>query len=100
MANYEAYKNGINTRFGNGQNTNLGGRKKKLSTIIKNKGYSKDDIKTALIEVCFYTLSELKEVVSDSKQPIIIIIISNAFLTAYNTSDYSKIKQVITDILG
>lgn len=99
MANDKAYLNGIGTQFGNGQNTKLGGRKKLLSTIIKEHGYSKDDIKTAFIEVCFYTLNELKQVASDSKKPVIISIIASTFLTAYNTNDYKKIKSIIDYIL-
>ena len=37
-----------------------GGRKKKIYTILKEKGYSKDDINTCFGELMFYWYSSVK----------------------------------------
>lgn len=80
---------------------NIGkGRKKKIYTVIKEMGYSADDVKTAFGELAFYTLGELKAVYSDESKPIITRIIANQFFTALKKSDWNKIKEILEHVIG
>lgn len=76
------------------------GRKKKIYTILKEKGYCSEDIKTAFGELAFYTISELKKVYDDESKPIIIRIISNQFFQALKKSDWTKIKEILEHVIG
>ena len=92
------------TNFGDKINTagfdkhpeNIGnGRKKKIYTILKEKGYSHDDIKTAFNEMAFYTYDELKQVYSDKEKPVITRIIANQFNKCLDNGDWGKIKEIM-----
>ena len=80
---------------------NIGkGRKKKIYTVIKEMGYSADDIKTAFGELAFYSLAELKAVHDDESKPIITRIIANQFFQALSKSDWTKIKEILEHVIG
>ena len=80
---------------------NIGnGRKKKIYTILKEKGFSADDIKTAFGEMAFYKLSELKKVYEDEEKPIIARIVANQFFQALKKSDWTKIKEILEHTIG
>lgn len=76
------------------------GRKKKIYTVIKETGYSSDDIKTAFGELAFYSLSELKKIHDDESKPIITRIIANQFFMALKKSDWNKIKEILEHVIG
>ena len=95
--------------FGNKRNTegfdknpeNIGkGRKKKIYTILKEKGYSADDIKTAFGEMAFYTIPELKNVHEDESKPVIARIIANQFYLALKKGEWNKIKEILEYVIG
>ena len=77
-----------------------GGRKKKIYTVLKEKGYSADDIKTAFGELAFYTLPELKEVYVDDNKPAIARIVANQFFHALKKGDWTKIKEIMEHVIG
>jgi len=91
---------GKDTRFGSGQDPTKGGRKKKIYTVLKDKGYSKDDVITAFTEMLFYSLDELKEVAQDKTKPIIMGIVATALRDAYIQGDYKKGKDIIEQVIG
>lgn len=76
------------------------GRKKKIYTILKEKGFSADDIKTSFGEMAFYTLSELKDVYDDESKPVIARIVANQFFQALKKSDWTKIKEILEHTIG
>lgn len=76
------------------------GRKKKIYTILKEKGYGKDDIVTAFGELAFYTLTELDEISTDDNKPIITRIVARSFKEAYKKSDWNKIKEILEHVIG
>lgn len=76
------------------------GRKKKIYTILKEKGFCADDIKTAFGEMAFYTISELKSVYDDESKPVIARIIANQFFQALKKSDWMKIKEILEHVIG
>lgn len=77
-----------------------GGRKPKIETILKRKGYNSADIKEAYAEMSFYTLDELKEVFEDESKPIIMRIVANQFYQAMYKSDLSKIMPILEQVTG
>ena len=76
------------------------GRKPKIYNILKEKGYSKDDIATCFSELGFYTIQEAQEVCLDETKPIIMQIIAKCFIKAYEDGDWSKCKDIIDQTLG
>lgn len=92
--------NNLGNRFGEGQVTNNGGRKKKIFTILKERGYGADDIKTAILEMAFSNLAELKAIHADESKPVILRIIANQFEAAFKNSDYKKINDLMQHVLG
>ncbi len=97
------------TNFGDKRNTegfdkhpeNIGkGRKKKIYTILKEKGFSADDIRTAFGELAFYTIDELNKIKDDTKKPIITRIIANQFELALTKNDWYKVKEILEHVIG
>ncbi len=80
---------------------NIGkGRKKKIYTILKEKGYSKDDIKTAFGEQAFYSMSELDELINNDTNPIIVRIVAKQFKQAFEKGDWVRIKDILEHSIG
>lgn len=77
-----------------------GGRKKKIYTILKEKGYSLDDVKAAFGELAFYTIGELQEVIVDDTKPAIARIVANQFVHALKNADWTKIKEILEHVIG
>lgn len=77
-----------------------GGRPLKIYSILKNKGYSKDDITTAFGELAFYTLNELKAVHKDESKPVITRIVANQFYLALSKGDWNKVKEILEHVIG
>ena len=84
----------------NPQNINKNGRPKKIYTIIKEKGYSKDDFVTAIGELFWHTFKELEAIHKDKTKPAIIQIIAGQLYEAYKKKDYNKIKELADHYAG
>jgi hypothetical protein len=76
------------------------GRKKKIYTILKEKGYQADDIKTAFGEMAFYTVKELNAVHNDESKPVITRIVANQFYLALSKGDWAKIREILEHTIG
>lgn len=81
--------------FKKGVVQNPNGAPKKIYTIIKEHGYSGEDVKTAFGELSWYTLNELKDVHKDNTKPIIVRIVANQLFLALSKGDMSKIKEIL-----
>lgn len=80
---------------------NIGnGRHKKIYTILKEKGYSKDDIETAFKELAFYNEKEIESIHDDENNPVIVRIIAKEYYLALEDGDWNKIKDIIEHIIG
>ncbi len=82
------------------ENISKSGRPKKIYTILSEQGYSKDDIRTAFGELGWYTFKELQTVHSNKKTPLIVRIIANQFILAFEKGDYSKVKEILENVIG
>ena len=78
----------------------MGGRKKKIYTILKEKGYGRDDIMTCFGEVAFYSLSELNAFLKTKDVPIITLIVAKLFKKAYDDGDWRYIKEIMEQTIG
>lgn len=84
----------------NPENINKEGRKKKIYTVLKAKGFGADDIRTAFAEMAFYTLKELQEVHNDDKKPIITRIVANQYWQAMKKGDWGKVREILEHVIG
>lgn len=94
--------NGIKSSRGKGfdkQPQNCG-RKKKIYTILKEKGYDKADITTAFGEMAFYSLNELSVAEKNGRMPIITRIVAKQFRLAFSDGDWSLIKEIMEHTIG
>ncbi len=82
------------------ENINKEGRPKKIYTVIREAGYSVDDMKTAFGEVAWYDLKELKKIHEDESKPVILRILANQFYQALKRGDWNKIKEILEHTIG
>ena len=84
----------------NPENINKNGRPKKIYTILKQMGYSKDDVNTCFGELIWYNEEELNKVFNDPEKPIITQITAKALLESKKSGSVSLIKDVLEQVLG
>ena len=88
------------TQFSSTNQPSNNGRKPKIYTVLKEKGYSKEDITTAFGEIAWYTEDELNEVYDDKDLPIITRIVAAQYTKALQKFDWSKIKEIMEHVIG
>ncbi len=76
------------------------GRKKKMLTVTKDLGYSKDDLKLVFANMIWHNEAELVEVAETETHPIIMRIVAKQIIKAYNDSDLGKLKELLEYTLG
>lgn len=76
------------------------GRKKKIYTVLKEQGFSKDDIRTAFGDLAWHNEDELESYASDKSKPMIVRIVARQFLTAYEAKDWGKVRDIIEQTIG
>lgn len=96
----DIHKDGKKTQFSSENQPRNPGRKKKIYTILKEKGFSAEDIRTAFGEMAWYTLKELQQVHKDDKKPIIMRIVANQLFQALKKGEWAKIKEILEYVLG
>lgn len=96
----KGYANITPHQFQPGQSGNPDGRPRKIYTILKEKGYSKDDIMTAFHELAWYSVAELKAIFEKPATPAIVKTIAMAFKKSIESGDLSMIRQVLEYTLG
>ena len=83
-----------------GETLNPNGRPKKIYTIIKESGYTKDDIRAAFEEAGWQTKEELEAIIEDETKPVILKVISRAFLKGAEKGDYRYISEIMQQAIG
>jgi len=86
--------------FKKGEVANPNGRPKKIYTVIKQSGFSKDDIRTAMQEAGWQTAKELEDIIDDETKPAILKIIARAFLKGAERGDYRYISEIMQQAIG
>jgi hypothetical protein len=84
----------------NPQNINRNGPPRKLFTIIKDCGYSKDDAREAMHQLAWLPIDELEKIFKDKNSPVIIKVIAHAFQKAILKGDYRYISEIIQQSIG
>lgn len=88
------------TQFKPGQSGNPNGRPKKIFNLIKESGYSKEDIRDAFDEIGWQTMDDLNEVMLDPNKPVILKVIAKAFLRGADKGDFRYVSEILTHVLG
>lgn len=83
-----------------GQSGNPNGRPKKIYSVLKETGYSKDDIFTIFEEMLFYTIAELKAVVKDKNSPAIVVLVASAIKKGIENGEYNRIREIVYQLIG
>jgi len=98
---YDNFKGKENTNGFDKNPENIGkGRKKKILTILKEQGFSKDDVHTAFKELIWYNIGDLKEVFEDKEKPIILRIVANQLKLALQKGEMNRIKEIVEHTIG
>jgi hypothetical protein len=88
---------GKNTRFGSpgGPDPRQGGRKKTIRNLLRDQGYTGEDIRAAGTILGFMTAEELSETVSDETKPIIVRVIGGALLKSLQKTNLRTVKELL-----
>lgn len=93
-------EDGKASQWKKGQSGNPKGRPPKIYTILKETGYSGQDIQTAFGELAWYTQEDLKRLASAKDTPAIIKITANSLLKAITAKDFRRVKEILEYVLG
>ena len=83
-----------------GETLNPNGRPRKIYTILKESGYTKDDVRTAFNEIAWADVDELQRLFKDPKSPAIIKVIAHAYKRAIEKGDYRYVSEIIQQSIG
>lgn len=84
----------------NPQNCYREGRPKKILSIIKDHGFSKDDLRTAIETLAWQTEDEINQILADELKPIILHVVARAYLTGAKSGDFVRVKELVEYIIG
>ena len=88
------------TPFKPGESGNLNGRPKKIYTVLKESGYTKDDIRDAFSEIGWQNVDDLKEILDDETKPVILKVIAKAFLRGAEKGDFRYVSEILQHVVG
>lgn len=91
---------GAINRFKPGESGNPEGRPKKIFTILKESGFSKDDIRDAFEEIGWQTVEQLQALLDDPAKPAIIKVIAKAFHRGAEKGDYRYVAEILQQVIG
>ncbi len=98
--NPDIVKAGEATQFGKGQDPTKGGRKKNIYKVLKETGYSKDDIRTAFAEMPMHTLKDLQAIYKNDDSPALARVVAKAMHDAVKSGKISGIKEILEYAIG
>ena len=87
--------NQIGNRFSSENQPAKNGRRKNIHTILKDKGYSVNDITAAAGELAFYTEAELEATIQNESLPMITRIIAKNYLRAFQEGSLKEIEHAL-----
>jgi Family of unknown function (DUF5681) len=87
-------------QFKPGKSGNLSGRPKKIYTILKESGYSKDDMRNAFNEISWADPTEIQHIIDSETHPAIVKVVAKAFQKAMEKGDYRYCSEIIQQVIG
>jgi len=86
--------------FKKGQIANPTGRPRKIHTVLKESGYTKDDIREAFSEIGWQTIDDLKQILDDDEKPAILKVIAKAFIRGAEKGDFRYVSEILQHVVG
>ena len=91
---------GAMNRLQKGETGNPNGRPKKIYTVLKQSGFSKDDVRDAFEEIGWQSIDELKEIENDPTKPAILKVIAKAFIRGAEKGDFRYVSEILQHVVG
>jgi hypothetical protein len=83
-----------------GQSGNPSGRPRKIFNVLKEKGYTTDDIKSVFREVMWYDEKEMRDLALDKTKPMIMRITANQVGLALSKGDMRRLTEILEQVIG
>ena len=83
-----------------GTTLNPNGRPKRIYTILKESGYSKEDISDAFAEIGWQNIADLGKILKDKTKPVILKVIAKAFLKGAEKGDFRYVSEILQHVIG
>ena len=91
---------GAINRFSKGESGNPAGRPKRIYTVLKESGYTKDDIRDAFEEIGWQTIDDLEAIAADPGKPAILKVIAQAFISGAKKGDFRYVSEILQHVMG
>lgn len=91
---------GVNTRFSSTNQPKTNGRKKKLTTVLKDYGYGPSEIRDWFRVISQMPLAEVEKLSNDMQQPAIVVAIAAAFIRAQKYGSYKAVSEILEQVIG
>ena len=87
-------------RIQKGETLNPNGRPKKIYTVLKESGYTKDDIRDAFAEIGWQNEADIDEILNDESKPMILRLIAKAFKRGTDKGDFRYVSEILQHVVG
>lgn len=86
--------------FKPGESGNPMGRPKRIYSILKQSGYSKDDIVDAFNEIGWQTQQDAHDILEKDDAPLILKVIAKAFIKGAEKGDFRYVSEILQHVIG
>lgn len=83
-----------------GQSGNPLGRPRRIYSVLKDSGYSREDIADAFAEVGWQTIDDLQAILDDDSKPAILKVIARAFIKGAEKGDFRYVSEILAHCIG
>lgn len=84
----------------NPERINKDGRPRKIYTVLKESGYTKDDIRDAFAEIGWQNEADIDEILNDESKPMILRLIAKAFKRGTEKGDFRYVSEILQHVVG
>ena len=79
---------------------NRNGRPRKIYSVLKETGYTRDDVREAFNEISWASVDDLKRYFENPNAPAIVRVIAHAFKRAIEKGDYRYVREILEQSIG